>query len=271
MAFDSLILDARGNPFQGNLDVVGGETVTDARVAGATLAAANAELVMDLNGKATALFDIRTAAGALTLVFEATLDGTNYFALPAFAISQTLAGALVAEQYVPSVVIATTATGIYEVSVSGFRRVRCRCSAYTSGNATVVGRASAADSAIYAREVPSILHVTATAAANTAVTATLPAAGVGMFHYITHIDITRNATAALAGTATLIHTTTNLPGSPAWSVGNAMVAGGTEKDVVYEPTTPLKSSVANTNTTVVAAAAGLAVLGRVNVTYYIGS
>ena len=120
------------------------------------------------------------------------------------------------------------------------------------------------------RPIPSILHVTATAAANTAATATLPAAGAGMFHYITHIDITRNATAALAGTATIIHTSTNLPGTPAWSVGNAMVAGGTEKDVVYEPTTPLKSLTANTATTVVAAAAGAAVLGRVNVSYYIG-
>ena len=30
---------------------------------------------MDLNGKAVARFDVRTAAGALTLVFEATIDG----------------------------------------------------------------------------------------------------------------------------------------------------------------------------------------------------
>lgn len=270
MALDTNIYDARGNPFQGQLDAIGGETVTDARVAGATLGALNAELLMDLNGKAVANFDIRTAAGALTLVAEATIDGTNYFGLPLFAQQQLLAAAITQEQYVPSIVIATTQSGAYTVGVSGFRRVRIRVSAYTSGNVVVTGRASIADAIIYAREIPSTLHVTATAAANTAATATLPAAGAGMFHYITHIDITRNATAALAGTATIIHTTTNLPGSPAWSVGNAMAAGGTEKDVVYEPTTPLKSSVANTNTTVVCAAAGLAVLGRVNVTYYVG-
>jgi hypothetical protein len=178
---------------------------------------------------------------------------------------------LVAEQFVPSIVSTAAMSGIYAVGVTGYRRVRARVSAYTSGNITVTARATAADEIIYAREIPSIFHVTATAAANTAATATLPAAGVGLFHYITHIDITRNATAALAGTATLIHTTTNLPGSPAWSVGNAMVAGGTEKDVVYEPATPLKSSVANTATTVVCAAAGLAVLGRVNVSYYVGA
>jgi hypothetical protein len=124
---------------------------------------------------------------------------------------------------------------------------------------------------ILTRNIPSNLHVTATAAANTAATATLPAAGVGMFHYITHINIVRNATAALAGTATIIHTSTNLPGNPAWSVGNAMAAGGTQIDLAYTPTTPLKSSVANTATTIVAAAGGLAVLGRVNVSYYVGA
>lgn len=79
------------------------------------------------------------------------------------------------------------------------------------------------------------------------------------------------AAGALAGTATIIHTTTNLPGSPAWSVGNAMLAGGTEKDVWIDFAQPLKCSAANTATTVVAAAAGAAVLGRVNVGYFVGA
>ena len=265
----SLILDARGNPFQGSIDAIGGETLTDARVSSATLGALNAELVMDIQGKAVAMFDVRTGAANLTLVFEGTIDGTNYFTLGAFANQQLLAAAITQEQYVPSIVIATTASGYYTVGTSGIRRVRCRVSAYTSGNVVVTGRASAADQIIQIRPIPATLHVTATAAANTAATATLPAAGVGMFHYITSIEITRNATAALAGTATLIHTTTNLPGSPAWSVGNAMAAGGTQLDVRYEPKIPLRSLVANTNTTIVAAAAGAAVLGRVNVSYYV--
>ena len=271
MAYESLILDARGNPFQGRLDAIGGETYTDARVNGGTLAALNAEVVIDLNGKANARFDLRTAAGALTVVFEATVDGTNYFSLPAFAEQQTIVAALTAEQYVSSVVSTAAMSGTYIVDVVGFRRVRARVSAYTSGNITITARATESAEIVYTRNIPATLHVTATAAANTAATATLPSAGVGLFHYITHIDITRNATAALAGTATIIHTTTNLPGSPAWSVGNAMAAGGTQIDVVYDPTVPLKSSVANTATTVVCAAGGLAVLGRVNVSYYVGS
>jgi hypothetical protein len=266
----SQILDARGNPFQGSLDTIGNETFTDARTASATLAAVNAELIMDLHGKAVARFDMRTGAAVLTVVAEATLDGTNYFGLPLFAEQQLLGATITQEQYIPSVTYATSGSGIYCVGVSGFRRVRIRCSAYTSGNVVVTGRASTADEVIYSRPLPSTLHITVTAAANTAATATLPAAGAGMFHYITHIHMCRNATAALAGTATIIHTSTNLPGNPAWSVGNAMAAGGTQIDLDYSPTTPLKSSVANTNTTLVMAAGGAAVLNRINVSYYVG-
>ena len=265
-----IIVDARGNPFQGSLDSITGETLTDARAATAVLGALNAETVIDIQGKAVVRVDLRTAAAALTVVFEATLDGTNYYRLPAFAEQQLLVAAVVQETYVPSVVFATTGSGTYVVGVSGYRRMRVLVSAYTSGSVTVGLRGSSADEIIYAKHLPSNLHVTATAAANAAATATLPAPGVGLFHYITSIDITRNATAALAGTATIIHTTTNLPGTPAWSVGNAMAAGGTQIDVQYNPTTPLKSSVANTATTVVAAAGGAAVLGRVNVSYYVG-
>lgn len=259
----AILYDARGNEIQGSLDQIGGGTLVDARVAGAVLSALNAELVMDLQGKAVALFDVRTAAANLSLVFEASVDGTNYVALT--GLNPVL------ETQLATVVITTTHGAVYIVGVSGFRRVRCRVSAYTSGNVTVTGRASQADFAIYNKPIPSTLHVTATAAANTIATATLPAAGAGLFHYITNINLMRNATAALAGTATLIHTTTNLPGNPAWSVGNAMAAGGTQLDLDYTPATPLKSSVANTATTVVMPAAGAAVLNRINVTYYVGA
>lgn len=258
-----ILKDARSNEFLGALDQITGGTVTDARTITATLGSVNAEAVMDLNGQAVAMFDTRTGAGSLTLVFEATVDNVNYFGLPSLNV--------LTEQYLSAIVITTTQASTQVVGVSGFRRVRIRVSAYTSGNVVVALRASRADFAIYNRPFPSTLHVTATAAANTAVTATLPAAGAGLFHYITNINLMRNATAALVGSATLIHTTTNLPGNPAWSVGNAMIIGGTQLDLDYTPTTPLKSSVANTATTVVMPAAGAAVLNRINVTYYVGA
>lgn len=272
MALESRLLDARGNEFSGSLDQIGGGTVTDARVSGGILGALNAELVMDLNGKAVAAFELRTAAAInMTVVAEGTLDGTNYFTLPIFINQQLLAAAVTQETYAAAIVTGAVASmsGLYTVGVSGFRRVRMRVSVYSSGNPVCTGRASVADQIIQVRNIPSNLHVTATAAANTNAVATLPLVA-GMFHYITNINIVRNATAALAGTATLIHTSTNLPGSPAWSVGNAMAAGGTQEDVNYSPTTPLKSSVAGTNTTITAVAGGAAVLGRVNVSYYLG-
>jgi len=262
--------DARGNEYQGQLDVIGGQVNVDARTSSFVLGALNAEVVMDLNGTAIINLDTRTAAGNLTFVVEGTVDGTNYIAMPMFATFQLLAAVALGEQYVPSVVVATTHSGNYIIGCSGFRRIRIRVSAYTSGNVVVTPRASVADFIIYKRPIPSTLHVTVTAAANTIATATLPAAGAGMFHYITHIECRRNATAALAGTATLIITSTNLPGNPAWSNGNAMVAGGSNLDLLYQPANPLKSLVANTATTIVMPAGGAAVLNRINVSYYVG-
>jgi len=267
----AILYDARGNEILvGYPDQVGGGVMTDARPAVFTLSSLNAEIVMDLAGAAAAIFDLRTAAASMTLVFEGTIDGVNYISLPAFATFQQLGAVLLAQQFVTSVIAATTVNGQYVVGVTGYRAIRIRVSAFTSGTIDIATRASRADFMLYGRLIPATLHITVTAAANTAATITLPAAGVGLFHYITYLNCRRNATAALAGTATLIITTTNLPGSPAWSNGNAMIAGGTVEDVDMQATNPLKSLVANTNTTIVMPAAGLAVLNRGNCSYYVG-
>ena len=144
-----------------------------------------------------------------------------------------------------------------------------RVSAYTSGTISVALRGTIADNIITTLDLP-LIPVSVTAAANTAATITIPAPPAGLFNYISCIDITRNATAALAGTATLVITTTNLPGTLSWSVGNAMAAGGTQKDVEAYYTQPVKSSLAGTATTIVMPAPGLAVLWRGNAFYYVG-
>lgn len=114
---------------------------------------------------------------------------------------------------------------------------------------------------------PTTLWVTATAATGVAATLTLPAAGVGLFHYITAIDIQLYATAARTGSATpVLVTTTNLPGSPVFNFPTAQAIGAIDRyDVPLM--TPLKSSVANTATTVVAPIA-TAGIWRINVGYY---
>lgn len=114
------------------------------------------------------------------------------------------------------------------------------------------------------------LFVTATGTA-AIVTATLPAAGAGLFHYITSIDVhhVNNTAAAIAGTALVAITTTNLPGTMAWTTGNsAATPGGRTQDVLDVPAKPIKSSVANTATTVVCAAMLAGTFQRVSVHYF---
>jgi len=114
------------------------------------------------------------------------------------------------------------------------------------------------------------LWVTATGTSGAAVTLTLPAAGAGLFHYVTAIDIQLYATAARTGAATPVTvTTTNLPGSPAWHFPTAQAIGAIDRyDVPLA--SPIKSSAANTATTIVCPVATSG-LWRVNVGYYTGT
>lgn len=122
-----------------------------------------------------------------------------------------------------------------------------------------------------ANSMASTLMVTATAAINTAVTLTLPAAA-GLFHYITAIQVQKlYGVVGVAAGAGVIITTTNLPGTPAFTTEQVAGAAGTVVTVVnFVPATPLKSSVANTATTIVAPAQ-LETIWRINVSYYTGA
>lgn len=115
----------------------------------------------------------------------------------------------------------------------------------------------------------STLMVTGTAAVNTGVTVTLPAAGAGLFHYITSIEVVKlYSVVGVAAGAGVIITSTNMPGTPAWTTEQLASAAGTAARVVtFAPATPLKSSVANTATTIVCPAQ-LQTIWRVNVTYF---
>lgn len=123
-----------------------------------------------------------------------------------------------------------------------------------------------------ARETPTTTIGTAISGANAAATLTLAAAGAGLFHYLTAIEIVNvNPTAAaIAGSAvTLGYTTTNLPGSLAWTCGNALAAGAEKVVTRINLSQPIKSSVANTATTIVAPAIGAGGLCRMTAYYYI--
>ena len=114
----------------------------------------------------------------------------------------------------------------------------------------------------------STLAVTVTAASGTAATLTLPAVA-GLFHYITALDIVLYSAAARTGAAApTVVTTTNLPGAIAFTFSTAGAIGTTDvQDLIR--TTPLKSSVVNTATTIVCpiAAGGI---WRITATYFTG-
>ena len=115
--------------------------------------------------------------------------------------------------------------------------------------------------------MPVTLCVSATAATGVGVTATLPAVA-GQFHYIGSIVITKYFTVANAASATpLVVTTTNLPGSLAFSFGQPLGTVGTTDVRSDNFGFPLKSSVVNTATTIVAPAT-TGIIWRINVFYY---
>jgi len=135
-----------------------------------------------------------------------------------------------------------------------------------------IPRVSLSNDSVVAELRGSTLHVTGTAAVNTALTITLPAAGAGLFHYITSIQWVKlyNVLGVAAGAGVLI-TSTNLPGNPVWTTEQIASPAGTATTVInYQPTTPLKSSVANTATTIVAPLQ-LQTIWRGNVSYFTGA
>lgn len=113
---------------------------------------------------------------------------------------------------------------------------------------------------------PSDLGITATAAAASAVTLTIPAVAA-KFAYIGFIEITAYSTVARTGGVTpVLVTTTNIPGSPVWTFASAAAVGTTDVRV-WPLEQPMRSSTVNTATTIVCPATA-SILWRVNVRYY---
>jgi hypothetical protein len=117
---------------------------------------------------------------------------------------------------------------------------------------------------------PSTLCVTATGVISASVPVVLPAPGVGLFHYITAIDIVSYAGATIATAAGAVTiTTTNLPGNPVFNHQRLHTAGQSFSSGLRLAGNPLRSSVANTATTITCPVL-TGCIWRVNVTYYTG-
>lgn len=264
-----------------------------------TLTAAAQTVAVTLNGNNAGAAQI-TGTWVGTITFEASLDGTTWTAINAVSAStstpQTTTTANGLYRLTPGGVQQIRAN--MTAFTSGSATISLRASAGAGGtfanqilptkntdgvNSQAIKAANTAAAAADQAAVvslspnsmlpglaPTVLWVTATAATGVAATASLPAAGAGLFHYITAIDIQLYATAARTGSATpVIVATTNLPGSPAWNFPTAQAIGVNDRyDVPLM--TPIKSSVANTITTVAAPIATTG-LWRINVGYYTGA
>jgi len=111
--------------------------------------------------------------------------------------------------------------------------------------------------------------VTVTAAVNVAATLTLPAPAAGLSIHITDLEVVKlYAVIGVASGAGVIITSTNLPGTPAWTTEQVVGAEGSVVRVVkLTPTTPLKAAAAAVAVTVVAPQQ-LQTIWRINATYF---
>ena len=225
----------------------------------AALASVNAETIINADGCSTVTLDLR-GTFSLTIEVAGTADGTNWTPIPLRPVNQA------SKLWVASV--AGTTAGVWSGTIQGYRQVRARATAYTSGSATTTLLASVSPSAS-ANEMLTSTAVTAVGAAAAAVTLTLAAPGAGLRQYLTYFSHTRFASAALTAAATPITiTSTNLPGSMAWTFPADALALGYVDRYREDFNFPLVSSAQNTATTIVCPAT-TAVIWRVTAGYYI--
>ena len=249
--------------------------IREQRTISGTLAALAAVVDLPINGDENAVIQVNAGAAVTsTIAFEFSMDGgVNYFPLPAlpyYALTGTLQA--FSQPLIVEAFSAVAPTRVYAVACGGFTNIRVRQSAWTSGTLSVrinSGPEFPVHPNMYART--GTLHVTATGAASAAVTATLPAVA-GLRHYIDRITITRSCSVAIAATnpAPIVVTTTNLPGSPAFTFGQKLLAVGDDSEVVFDAgSAGLAATAINAATTVVAPVY-TSVIWRINVTYRLG-
>lgn len=224
------------------------------------LAALNAEIIADCDGCSTVSLDMRGTFN-MTVEVSGTVDGTNWALIP---VRPILGGAFL-------IAVAGAVQGVWVANCAGFQRIRARVTAFTSGSATATLIAGTALLNEMLGSGVSPLAVTAVGAAGAAVTLTLPTPGVGLRHYITALRVRRFAAATLTAAAVPVTiTTTNLPGSVAFSVGaEALAQGVALAEIMEDYAFPLMATAQNTATTIVCPATPN-VIWRASAWYQVG-
>lgn len=233
----------------------------EALVASGNLAAANAEIIVPADSCGTVAIDLR---GTFSLTWEVagTVDGTNWTIIPVRPVNQASVSYVVAQT--------GSSAGLWIGSCMGYRSIRVRCTAWSSGSAAAVLTVSNAplDQSLAGTSIQTGTNVGASGAA---VTLTLASPGAGLRHYLTYIDIERvNATAAALTAAAGPNnvTTSNLPGSPIIPMSNDALAAGATERVRKEFAYPLAASAQGSATTLVASAT-TGVIWRISVGFFV--
>jgi hypothetical protein len=224
------------------------------------LGALNAEIIVATDGAASVSIDLR-GTFSMTIELSGTVDGTNWTPIPVKPVN------LASKSYVAA--ITGTAAGVWVGASAHYRLVRARVTAYTSGSSVAHLMASLAplDQSFDGGITTTV--GTVTAAISIAATLTLASPGAGLRHYITYLSIDRFAGAVLtAAAAPVVVTTTNLPGTLAFSFPAEAAAQGTidrwREDFAY----PLAASAQATATTIVAPLT-TGVIWRITAGYYV--
>lgn len=252
------IKDTQGNVIN-HLDNIGGEVLIDGRTITQTLGAVNAETVLYCQNTNSVAVEVRnTFVG--TMVVQYSIDGTNYDQAPIFNP--------ITEVFLVN--ISTVGKYISHLP-SGTNKVRVLMTAYTSGSAFVSLRGSEGDNFIYAKPLPTLLTATGTAAISVSATATLAAGGVGLFHYITRVRISKYVGATLtAAAAPSTVTSTNINNTPSFDFKTLGSLGDSEVMDIDFTGNPLKATASNTSTTFVAPVLTGAIW-KITVFYYLGA
>lgn len=226
----------------------------------ANLGSLNAETIIVADGCATVTLDLRGTFN-MTVEVSGTVDGTNWTLIPMRPVNQA------AVAYVAAVV--GSAAGTWIGQCAGFRQVRARVTAYTSGSATTFLAANTAnyDNLLFGPQTNNI--GTAVGASGAAVTLTLASPGAGLRHYLTYLAINRFAAAALtAAAAPVTVTTTNIPGALAFSFAAEAFPQGSLDRWREDFAFPVSTNAQGTATTIVCPAT-TGVIWRVTAGFYV--
>lgn len=224
------------------------------------LGALNSEIIVATDGAGSVSIDLRGTFN-LTVELSGTVDGTNWTPIPVKPVNQA------SKLYVAA--ITGTAAGVWQGACSAYRQVRARVTAYTSGSATtfLLSCLAPLDQTLDGMIISST--GTATGAAAAAVTLTLASPGTGLRHYLSYLTIERHASALLtAGATPVIVTTTNIPGSMAFSIPADAAAAGTIYEKRRDFPLPLAVSAQATATTIVCPTT-TGVIWRVEAGFYV--